>query len=108
MLFGLMSVIVAMLLVFEVVAFWHTRNVLDEAAAEGVRAAAAFDGSCADGLTAARSVVSRTAGSWADSVTVTCTDGAIVTVTVSGSTPGVLGDAMGFRARVAESAPKES
>ncbi len=107
MLFGLMLVIFAMLLVFEAVTYWHARNVLDDAAAEGARVAAAFDGDCADGVAAAQSVVSRSAGSWADDVTVTCTDGAIVTVTVSGGTPSVLGNAIGFRARVTETAPKE-
>ncbi|MCY7300338.1 MAG: hypothetical protein LH616_14140 [Ilumatobacteraceae bacterium] len=108
MLFGLMSVIFAMLLVFKAVTYWHARNVLDDAAAEGARVAAAFDGDCADGVAAAQAVVSRTAGSWADDVTVTCTDGAVVTVTVSGGTPGVLGNAMGFRARATETAPKEA
>ncbi len=108
MLFGLMFVIFAMLLVFETVTYWHARNVLDDAAAEGARVAAAFDGTCAAGVAAAQSVVQRTAGSWADEVSVTCTDGAIVRVTVSGNTPGVLGNAVGFRAQATETAPKEA
>ena len=108
MLFGLMFVIFVMLLIFEAVTYWHARNVLDDAAAEGARVAAAFDGTCAAGVAAAQAVVSRTAGSWADDVVVTCTDGAVVAVTVSGTTPGVLGNAMGFHARVTETAPKEA
>ena len=107
MLFGLIAVLFAMLLVFEAVTYWHTRNVLDEAAAEGARVAAAFDGDCADGITAAQAVVQRSAGSWADGVRVTCTEGMMITVTVTSRTPGVLGDALGFRVRVTESAPKE-
>ena len=108
MLFGLVLVIFAMLLVFEAATYWHARNVLDDAAAEGARVAAAFDGSCADGVAAAQAAVARTAGAWADDVIVTCTDGAVVTVTVSGGTPGVLGNALGFRARATETAPKEA
>ena len=45
--------------------------------------------------------------SWAEGVGVTCTEAALVTVTVSGRTPGVLGNALGFRAHVTETAPKE-
>lgn len=108
MLFGLMFVMFVMLLVFEAVTYWHARNVLDDAAAEGARVAAAFDGTCAAGVAAARAVVARTAGSWADVLDVDCTDGAIVTVTVSGRTPGVLGSGMGFRAQATEIAPKEA
>ena len=40
MLFGSIAVIFVMLLIFEVTAFWHTRNVLDEAAAEADKYAA--------------------------------------------------------------------
>ena len=107
MLFGFIAMLFAMLLVFEAVTYWHARNVFDEAASEGARVAAAFDGDCDDGIAAARDVVQRTAGSWADGVGITCTEGVMITVTVVGRTPGVLGDAMGFRARVTETAPKE-
>ena len=108
MLFGLMFVVFVMLLVFEAATYWHARNVLDDAAAEGARVAAAFDGTCAAGAAAAHAVVEGTAGNWADGVDVECTDGAIVTVTVSGRTPGVLGSGMGFRAHATETAPKEA
>ena len=107
MLFGSVAVLFALLLVFEATAFWHARNVFDEAAAEGARVAAAYDGTCDDGVAAARAMVGRMAGSWADQVGVACTDGEVVTVTVSGQTPGVVGDALGFAVSVAESAPRE-
>ena len=107
MLFGFVFVLFAMLLVFETVAYWHARNVFGEAAAEGARVAAAFDGSCTGGVAAAQGVVQRSAGSWAGGVSVSCSDGPMIVVTVSGRTPGVLGDAIGFRAQASETAPKE-
>ena len=107
MLFGMVAVLFAMLLVFDTSTYWHGRNVYDEAAAEGARVAAAFDGTCADGIAAAEASVRASAGAWARDVLVSCTDGAIVTVTVAGSTPGVLAGAFGFSVRVSESAPKE-
>ena len=107
MMFGFMAVILAMLLVFDTAAYWHARNVLDDAAAEGARVAAAFDGTCSAGTDAARAMVARHAGSWASSVRVACTDGTTVTVTVWGSTPGVLSGALGLAASATESAPKE-
>ena len=108
MLFGFMAVLLTMLLIVEATSFWHARNVYDEAASEGARVAAAYDGSCAQGIAAAQALVRRTAGSWARGLSVTCTDGPLVTVTVTGSTPGVLSGSLGFRARVTESAPKEA
>lgn len=108
MLFGLILVIFVMLIVFEAATYWHARNVFDDAASEGARVAAAYDGSCVAGVAAAQMVVLKSAGSWADDVSVECTEGPVVTVTVTGATPGVLGSAMGFRARVSESAPKEA
>lgn len=107
MLFGMIAVLFALLLVFDTATYWHGRNVYNEAAAEGARVAAAFDGTCADGIEAAQMSVRESAGSWARDVNVSCTDGLIVTVTVSGSTPGVLAGALGFTVRVSESAPKE-
>ncbi|MEI7546455.1 MAG: hypothetical protein WCK21_00140 [Actinomycetota bacterium] len=107
MLFGSMAVLLAMLLVFETVAYWHARNVYDEAAIEGARVAAAYDGDCARGIAAARAMVLRHAGSWATGVTITCTAGPMMSVAVDGYTPGVLGESFGVHARVVESAPKE-
>lgn len=107
MLFGMMAVLFAILLVFDTSTYWHGRNVYNEAAAEGARVAAAFDGTCADGIVAAEALVRESAGAWAHDVHVTCIEGAIVTVTVAGSTPGVLAGALGFSVRVSESVPKE-
>jgi hypothetical protein len=107
MLYGFIAVLLALALIFETVAYWHARNVFDEAAAEGARVAAAFDGTCVDGVAAARAEVLDRAGSWGRGARVTCTDGLVVTVTITGRTPGVLGAAMGMMASVSESAPKE-
>jgi len=105
MLFGSVAVIMAMLLVFEVAAFWHARNVFGDAAAEGARVAAAYDGTCQLGVNAAREVLQQAAGSWAETVSVSCVDGPVVTLDVSGRTPGLIGGAL--VARASESAPKE-
>ncbi|MDO8390427.1 MAG: hypothetical protein Q7V57_08055 [Actinomycetota bacterium] len=107
MLFGSMAVLMVMLLVFESVAYWHARNVFSEAAIEGARVAAAYDGDCTMGIAAARAMVVRHAGGWGTGVAITCTSGLMVSVTVDGYTPGVLGETFGVRARVTESAPKE-
>ncbi|HAP75801.1 MAG TPA: hypothetical protein DCR14_06925 [Acidimicrobiaceae bacterium] len=107
MLFGAVAVIMVMLLVFEATAYWHARNVYDEAATEGVRVAAAFDGSCAEGQAAARRVIERMASGWTDRVEVQCKAGATVTVIIRGRTPGVLGRGLGTWVTVVESAPKE-
>lgn len=107
MLFGSVVVLMAVMLVFETVAYWHARNVFDDAASEGVRVAAAYDGTCADGIEVARAAIERQAGSWASSVQISCTDDAMVTVAITGRTPGVVGDALGMRASVAESTPRE-
>ena len=107
MLFGMVAVIAVLLLLFEAIAYWHARNVFDEAAAEGVRIAAAYDGSCAAGIAATREVIVRHAGSWATDVDISCTDGPMVTIAVSGRTPGVLAGSAGFGARVSESTPSE-
>jgi len=107
MLFGFMTVVVAVLLTVETVAYWHTRNVYDEAAAEGARVAAAFDGSCADGVAAATDLVRRHAPGWGSRVAVSCTEGDTVVVVVSGPTMGLAGSHLGLMARTVEAAPKE-
>ena len=108
MLFGGLALLLTLLLVFEASAYWHARNVFDDAAAEGARVAAAFDGTCPQGVKAARAMIAAHAGRWSDHVVVTCTAGSTVTVTISGGTPGVLATHLGLRARVVESAPKEA
>lgn len=107
MLFGMIATLFVVLVVFEAGAYWHAHNVLDDAASDGARIAAAYDGSCAAGIEAARSAVARQAGSWAGSLDITCTDGPTVTVVVAADTPGVIGATIGWRARVAVSTPKE-
>jgi hypothetical protein len=107
-LFGGIAIIFFVLLIVEATAYWHARNIFEESAAEGVRIAAAFDGTCAQGTAAAQALVQRRAGNWADSVQVSCAlNNGVVTVSVFGATPGVLGDSIGFTARVSESTPKE-
>jgi Flp pilus assembly protein TadG len=107
MLFGTVAVLMALLLVFETTAYWHARNVFEDAASDGVRIAAALDGSCADGVQVARATIEQHAGSWANDVEVTCVDAPLMVLTVSGRTPGVVGDAVGVLARVSQSAPRE-
>lgn len=107
MLFGMIAVIFVLLAMFEAVAYWHARNIFDDAASDGVRVAAAYDGTCADGVAAARAAITRQANSWAEQVDVTCIDGPMVTITVTGVTPGVVGGPIGFHASVSESTPRE-
>ncbi len=108
LLFGLTLLLLVVLALFEATAYWHARNVLGDAAADGVRSAAAYGGSCDAGIAVARQAVAAHAGSWADDVSVGCVDaGDRVTVTVRAVTPGVLGESLGFTASVAASAPKE-
>ena len=106
--FGSVAMICFVLLIVESVSFWHARNVFDQAAAEGARVAAAFDGTCNQGTSTARSLLERQAGGWSSGVAVSCSEtGGIVTVTITGTTPGVLFDSAGFRASVTQSAPRE-
>ena len=107
MLFGMVGVLFALLAVFEAGAYWHTRTILDDAASDGARVAAAYDGTCTGAIDAAGAAVARQAGSWADAVDITCLDGPTVTVVVEARTPGVLGAAIGLRAAASASAPKE-
>jgi hypothetical protein len=108
MMFGGVAIIFFILLIVEVTAYWHARNIFEEAAAEGVRIAAAYDGDCPQAVAAAEAIVVRRAGNWADGVDVDCsTVGGTVTVVVFGATPGVLSGAVGYTARVSESTPKE-
>jgi Flp pilus assembly protein TadG len=100
MLFGMMGVLFALLALFEAGAYWHTRTILDDAASDGARVAAAYDGTCNGGVEVARAAVARQAGSWADAVDITCVDGPTVTVVV-------LGPSIGLRATASVSAPKE-
>ena len=107
MLFGMIAVLAALVVIFETTAYWHARNIYDDAAAEGVRVAAAFDGSCADGIAVTREAIARHAGGWARDIAVVCTDGQMVSMEVRGPTPGISARAIGAQARVVETAPRE-
>lgn len=107
-LFGGIAIIFFVLLIVEVAGYWHARNIFDDAAAEGARVAAAFDGTCDQGTADAEALIQQRASSWASGVQVDCAeDAGIVTVTITGATAGVLGGSIGFIATVSESAPKE-
>ena len=107
--FGGVAMIAFVLLLVETVSFWHARNVFDEAAAEGARVAAAFDGTCAAGTSTGRGAASHDApvvGRRASR----CRAARPTESSPSRSpatTPGVLFDAGGFTASVTQSAPKE-
>ncbi len=75
------------LFICQVVVWWHTRNILEQAAAEGARAAAAADASCAAAAPAALGLAERIGGSWVKSTNVRCAPGSIVVVVVSADTP---------------------
>lgn len=107
MMFASVTTIVGLLVVTEAAAYWHTRNVYDEAASEGVRIAAAYGGDCDLGADAATSMVQRHGGSWADGVEVECTAGDVVTLTVRGRSAGFLAGSGGYEVAVSASAPKE-
>ena len=108
MMFGTVFVIALVLIVIEAVGYWHARNILDEAAAEGARIAAAFDGTCAAGTAETNRLITARAEGWAQGATPQCgeADG-IVTVSVSAGTPGFIFGAAGFSVSVTQSAPRE-
>ena len=86
-LFSAMFLIALFLFLCQVVVWWHTRNILEQAAAEGARAAAAADGSCAAATPAAVGLAERIGGSWVDSTHVNCSPGTTVIVVVTADTP---------------------
>ena len=90
-LFSTVFLIALFLFFCQVVIWWHTRNILEQAAAEGARAAAAADAGCEAADPAASRLAARMGGSWVNSMTVTCggdgPDGSIVRITVSADTP---------------------
>jgi hypothetical protein len=75
------------LFICQVVVWWHTRNILEQAAAEGARAAAAADASCAAASAAAVGLAERMGGSWVDSTQVNCAPGDVIVVVVTADTP---------------------
>ncbi len=108
--FGGIMVICFVLVIVEASAFWHSRNIFDEAAAEGVRVAAAFDGTCAQGRAAAADLIARRAQNWADGIDVQCQRDAIsggAEIEITGHSPGILFGNAGIDIHVRESAPIE-
>ena len=86
-LFSAVFLILLFLFICQVVVWWHTRNILEQAAAEGARAAAAADASCAAATPAAVGMAQRMGGNWVKSTNVTCSPGAIIVVVVTADTP---------------------
>lgn len=86
-LFSVVFLIALFLFICQVVVWWHTRNILEQAAAEGARAAAAADGSCEAATPAATRLAERIGGSWVESITVSCVPGTLVVVVVTAETP---------------------
>ena len=106
--FGGIMIIAFVLIIVEAAAFWHSRNIFDDAASEGARVAAAFDGTCAQGSATAIALIERRAANWADSVVVACEPTATaITIRITGHSPGVLFGRAGIDIHVTESAPSE-
>lgn len=108
MLFGMFAFLVACLVLFQATAYWHVRNVFDEAASEGARVAAAYNGACADGVAAAQRYVHVHAAGWSSALRVTCSNdaGGQVSLQLSASSVGVPG-LPGFALRVTQTIVKE-
>lgn len=107
MLFLGVGLIAVFLFVVELGAYWHAKNVLEEAAASGAQAAAAFDGDCTDGRAAALAFARARGGGWADAVTVDCRAGDVVTVRVGARSPGLVFGSTGFSVSARASAVEE-
>ena len=110
-LFAIVFLMILFLFFAQVVVWWHARNILEQAAAEGARAAAAADGACVDAGPAATSIATRLGGGWVRSMNIKCTggtvEGELVTVTVIANTPAFfLPGSLTLSARA--NAPEES
>jgi len=94
-LIGAFFLILLFLFISQVVVWWHARNILEQAAAEGARVAAAADTTCDDAPDAAANMAQRLSADWVATIRVNCTgnddvEGSLMTVTVSGNTPAFL------------------
>jgi Flp pilus assembly protein TadG len=89
MLFLWMIMLAVFYFLVEVTAYWHVRNVLEEAAAQGAQVASAFDGDCNLADAAVRQAARR-GGGWTRDLTITCTANDPVRVTVTASSPAIL------------------
>jgi TadE-like protein len=101
------GLIALFLFVVELGAYWHAKNVLEEAAASGAQAAAAFDGDCSHGRAAAAGFARDRGGRWAEGVSVTCRAGAVVTVMIAARSPGLVFGTTGFSVSARASAVEE-
>jgi hypothetical protein len=87
-LFAGFFLIIFFLFICQIVVWWHARNILEQAAAEGARTAAAADVDCAAAEDPAMALAERMGGDWVGSLEVTCIDtGLTSTVSVSARTP---------------------
>lgn len=109
-LFAALFLIMLFLFFAQVVVWWHARNILEQAAAEGARIAASMDGSCDDAPGASGELARRIGGGWVESLEVTCTGdtpGELVTVRLTANTPAFfLPGSLGVAA--VANAPEES
>lgn len=109
-LFAALFLILLFLFFAQVVVWWHARNILEQAAAEGARIAASMDGSCDDAPGASRELARRIGGGWVESLEISCagdTPGELVTVRLTANTPAFfLPGSLGVAA--VANAPEES
>jgi Flp pilus assembly protein TadG len=108
MMFVFTMVMLSMLFVVEVVICWHARNILEQAAAEGARYAAAHGNTCADGIPRSEEIAARFGGAWVKTIEVHCQDGDLVTVRVDAKTPAFMLGWVDFPVAAVASAPKEN
>ena len=106
MLFVTAIMLMAFLFIAQVTVWWHARNILEQAAAEGARFAAAANNTCDDATTAARATAARYGGKWVNTITVRCVDGALVSVQIDATTPAFLLP-VDLSVRAVAQAPKE-
>ena len=106
MLFVTAIMLTAFLFIAQVTVWWHARNILEQAAAEGARYAAAADNTCDDATTAAQATAARYGGKWVHTITVRCVDGALVSVQIDATTPAFLLP-LELSVRAVAQAPKE-
>ena len=107
-LFAGFFLIIFFLFICQVVVWWHARNILEQAAAEGARVAAAANVDCDQAEGPAVALAERMGGNWVASLEVTCVDGgATRTASVSARTPAFfLPGSLGVSASA--SAPEET
>ena len=106
MLFVTAIMLIAFLFIAQVTVWWHARNILEQAAAEGARFAAAADNTCDDATATARTTASHYGGKWVNTITVRCVDGALISVQIDATTPAFLLP-VDLSVRAVAQAPKE-